>query len=176
MNTRTILVSCAAIVIGTVVPTLAQQQVSSQFDKTYDFSKIKTFTAQIASSWGNPIGEKNVLEKIQQALIAKGWAKADQGKADAAVMIHGATETRRQLNAMYGGGGWRFGGMGTITESTYTVGTLILDIFDAGSKELLFRGTAEDQLATSADKNEKKLDKALEKMFRDFPPQAAKKK
>jgi hypothetical protein len=55
------------------------------------------------------------------------------------------------------------------------VGTLVVDIFDAKSKSLVFRGTAQDEMSEKADKNEKKLDKATAKMFKDFPPGAEKK-
>jgi hypothetical protein len=56
------------------------------------------------------------------------------------------------------------------------VATLVVDIFDAKSKALLFRGTAADELSDKADKNIKKLDKATSKMFKDFPPGSKEKK
>ena len=99
-------------------------------------------------------------------------------------MLHGATETKRSLNTFYsgmGGYGYRgWGGMGgmgtaTTTESQYTVGTLVVDIFDATGKNLLWRGIAQDELSDKTDKNVKKLGKASDKLFKDFPPGSAKK-
>jgi hypothetical protein len=119
-----------------------------------------------------------VVAEVEEALVGKGWKKADSATADAAVMLHGATETKKNLNTMYSGmGGWRFGGMGSAqtTVQEYKVGTLVVDIFDAKSKSLVFRGTAQDEMSEKADKNEKKLDKATAKMFKDFPPGAEKK-
>jgi hypothetical protein len=80
----------------------------------------------------------------------------------------------------YGGYGWRgWGGAGmgtaTTTTSEYTVGTLVVDIFDAKSKQLVFRGTASDELSNKPEKNQKKLAKASDKMFKDFPPGSQKK-
>ena len=95
------------------------------------------------------------------------------------VVLHGATEKEKTLNTFYSGGyggyGWRgmgAGGMGTATTTTseYIVGTLVVDIFDAKSKQLLFRGTAQDELSDKPEKNVKKLTKASDKMFKDFPP------
>ena len=57
----------------------------------------------------------------------------------------------------------------------YTVGTLVVDIFDAKNKQLIFRGTATDELSDQQDKNAKKLAKASDKIFKDFPPGSAKK-
>jgi hypothetical protein len=63
-------------------------------------------------------------------------------------------------------------GMGstTTTASEYVVGTLVADIFDAKSKNLVFRGTATDEISNKPEKNVKKLEKVTEKMFKDFPP------
>ena len=52
----------------------------------------------------------------------------------------------------------------------YTVGTLVVDIFNAKSKQLVYRGTATDELSDKPEKNAKKLAKASDKLFKDFPP------
>jgi hypothetical protein len=51
-----------------------------------------------------------------------------------------------------------------------------VDIFDAKSKALLFRGTAADEVSDKPEKNIKKVDKATSKMFKDFPPGSKEKK
>lgn len=138
---------------------------------------------KIGTSWGNQIGEKRVTDEITQALTGRGWTKAEEGKSDAVVVLHGATEKKRELNTFYsGGGGYGYRGFGargmgsaSTTTTEYLVGTLVVDIFDAKTKQLMFRGTATDELSDKAEKNQKKLDKASEKMFKDFPPGSAKK-
>jgi len=50
------------------------------------------------------------------------------------------------------------GGTGTATTTTYTVGTLVVDMYDARTKELAFRGTAQDTLSDKPEKNEKKVE------------------
>ena len=157
------------------------QDVKTDYDKAANFGGVKTFALKIGTAWGNPIGEKRVTDEITQALTAKGWAVAEEGKADAQVVLHGATQTKHSLNTFYsgmGGYGYRgFGGMGTATttDSEYVVGTLVVDIFDAKSKALLWRGTAQDELSDKPDKNVKKLAKASDKLFKDFPPGSKKK-
>jgi hypothetical protein len=37
---------------------------------------------------------------------------------------------------------------------------------------LLWRGTSSDTLSDNPEKNTKKMDKGVEKMFKDFPPKA----
>jgi Domain of unknown function (DUF4136) len=157
------------------------QDVKVDFDKAANFGAIKTFSLKLGTSWGNQIGEKRVTDEITQALTEKGWTLAPEGQSDAQVVLHGATETKRSLNTFYSGGmggyGYRgWGGMGggmgtaTTTESEYTVGTLVVDIFDKTGKSLLWRGIAQDELSDKTDKNVKKLGKASDKLFKDFPP------
>ncbi|MFI5007935.1 MAG: DUF4136 domain-containing protein, partial [Solirubrobacterales bacterium] len=92
------------------------QDVKVDFDKDANFGVIKTFALKIGTSWNNPIGEKRVVEEMEQALTEKGWKKADEASADAIVVLHGATSVKKDLNTFYSGGmggygyGWR--GMG----------------------------------------------------------------
>jgi hypothetical protein len=161
------------------------QDVKTDFDKNANFAAIKTFAVKIGTSWNNQISEKRVTDEIAQTLTEKGWKQVD-ANPDALVLLHGATEKQKSLNTFYSGGyggygyrGWGgMGGMGTATTTTseYTVATLVVDIFDAKSKALMFRGTAEDEISDKAEKNIKKVDKAANKMFKDFPPGSKDKK
>jgi hypothetical protein len=184
MKMRRFAIAAALSLIGASV---FAQDVKTDFDKSANFAAIKTFAVKIGTSWGNAISEKRVTDEITQTLKEKGWTPAEADKADAIVVLHGATEKQKTLNTFYsgmggyGGYGWRGwgGGMGTgtatTTESEYLVGTLVVDIFDAKTKGLMFRGTAQDELSDKPEKNVKKLAKASDKMFKDFPPGSDKK-
>jgi uncharacterized protein DUF4136 len=162
------------------------QDVKVDFDKGADFTALKTFSMKLGTSWNNQISEKRVMGEVAETLTQKGWKQVD-ANADALVVVHGATQTKRSVNTFYSGGGgwggygyrgWGAGGMGsaTTTESEYQVGTLVVDIFNAQSKQLVFRGAAQDEISDKAEKNIKKVEKATEKMFKDFPPGSKDKK
>jgi hypothetical protein len=96
---------------------------------------------------------------------------------DIAIVAIETTQNQQTLNTFYDGfgGGWRwrgFGGFGDAmtTVDTYKVGTLIVDLFDAHAKTLLWRGSSSDTLSDKSDKNIKNLDKGVQKMFDHFPP------
>ena len=151
------------------------QGVKVDFDKAFDFSTVKTYSIKIGTAWGNNLSERRVLTEFDEAIAAKGWKKAAEGQADIGVLLHGATQTKREASTFYSGGGYGyrgFGGMGTASTvvNEYRVGSLVLDMFDAKTKNLVFRGTAEDEISDKPEKNAKKLDKASAKMFKDFPP------
>jgi hypothetical protein len=90
------------------------------------------------------------------------------------------TETKKSLSGFYSGmggglgwGGFRDGSI-NISEQDYKAGTLVVDMYDAKTKQLIWRGSAEGTLSAKADKNEKKLEKAVAKMFKAFPTGSAK--
>jgi hypothetical protein len=89
-----------------------------------------------------------------------------------------ATQNRKSLQAFYDGmGGWRPGGsMGeaTVSEQDFKEGTLVVNMYDAKTKQILWHGAVEGTLSDKADKNEKNLNKAVAKMFKNFPPGSTK--
>ena len=82
---------------------------------------------------------------------------------------------KKEHSTFYDGlGGWRWrgwGGMSTTTKNSIPVGTLVIDIYGTASQGLLWRGLAYDQLSNNPEKDTKKLDKAVDKMFEKFPPE-----
>jgi hypothetical protein len=117
---------------------------------------------------------------VDAQLAAKGWTQVDSG-ADIAIVAIKTTQTQRTLQTFYDGfgGGWgwrRFGaggfGESETTEQDYKEGTLVVDMYNAKTKQLIWRSSAEDTLSSKAENNEKNLDKGVAKMFKKFPPQA----
>ncbi len=165
-----------------LLPAIAiAQDVKIDFDKGFDFSTVKTYSIKIGTTWGNDLSQRRVLTEFDEAIAAKGWKKMAEDQADVQVILHGATKTKHNASTFYsgmGGYGYRYGGMGMGSAQTvvseYTVGTLVVDMFAASSKNLVFRGIAEDELSDNPEKNAKKLEKASAKMFKNFPPSAKK--
>jgi hypothetical protein len=62
--------------------------------------------------------------------------------------------------------------MGTATSSTIAVGALVLQVYDPAGEQSVWIGLAKQMLDPSKnpEKNQKKLDKAMQKLLKDFPP------
>ena len=113
---------------------------------------------------------------VNAALTEKGLTPVESG-GDIAIVAMEMTKNQQTLNTFYDGfgGGWgwrRFGGGfgdATTTTENYKVGTLVVDLFDANTKKLIWRGSSSDTLSDKSDKNIKELDKDV-KMFDHFPP------
>jgi hypothetical protein len=82
-----------------------------------------------------------------------------------------AVDKEKQWNA-YSTGGPRFGGMGSVTSSTISNGSLVVDMYDPTSKQLVWTGTATKTLNPSSnqEKNQHDLDKAVAKLLKNYPP------
>jgi hypothetical protein len=155
------------------------QQVTTDFDHQANFSQYKTYSWQEIKP-ANSLWDARIKNAVDAQLAAKGWTQVDSG-GDVAIVAIKTTQTQRSLQTFYDGfgGGWRwrgFGGMGeaTTTEQDYKEGTLVVDMYDSKTKQLIWRGSAEDTLSNKAEKNEKNLDKGVAKMFKKFPPGSAK--
>ena len=159
-------------------PLASAQDVKIDFDKAFNFAPVKTYSMQIGTAWGNDLSQRRVLDEFDEAIAAKGWKKVGENQADIHVVLHGASQTKRNVNTFYsgmGGYGYRYGGFGGMGSAQtvvneYAVGTLVVDMFDAKTKNLVFRGTAEDEISDNAEKNAKRLEKASTKLFKNFPP------
>jgi hypothetical protein len=148
------------------------QDVRSNYMPGTDFSKYHTYKWVPIEGGAHPnqIIDAEIKQSIDSQLVAKGFSKTDNEKADLYVAYQVAVDQEKQWNAY--GGGIRWGGMGTATSSTINVGTLALDMYDPGTKQLIWQGTATKTLdpSKSQEKNEKNLNKAMQKLLKDFPP------
>ena len=162
-----------------VLGTAFAQHVKTDFDHQANFSQYKTYSWQDIKP-ENSLWNARIRAAVDAQLTAKGWTQVATG-GDVSIVAIKTTQTQRQLQTIYDGmgGGWRwrgFGGMGeaTTTEEDYKEGTLVVDMYDSKTRQLIWRGSAEDTLSDKAAKNEKNLDKGVAKMFKKFPPEPAK--
>ena len=172
-NTRKAILTSIVVFVLTAV-SLAQQ-VKTDYDRDANFGKYKTFSFEKIQTQ-DPLWVDRVRSAVAAALTAKGLSQVDSG-GDLSVVAVGMTKTQQRLDTFYNGfgGGWRFGGRfgdATTTTETYQVGTLVIDMFDSSTKELLWRGSASGTVSNKSKNNIKNLDKGVQKMFKSYPPKA----
>ena len=60
--------------------------------------------------------------------------------------------------------------MGGITPEQNVIGTMIVDLYDAKNKSLVWRGIAQNTLkSNNGNKNSQMVSKAVQKMFKQWP-------
>ena len=169
-----------ALLVGLILSacsSMLAQDVHYNFKAGTDFSKYHTY------KWidlpGNIPPDQLIDQEIKQAidsqLAGKGLSKTDGDTADLYVGYQGAIDREKEWTAFGDGfGPWGFGGMGmaTATSSTIQNGTIVLDMYDPATKQLVWTGQATKTLNPSGnpEKNQKNLDKAMQKLLKNYPP------
>jgi hypothetical protein len=182
---RSVSVILGALAILLLVSSGAKaQKVNVDFDRDADFSKYNTFTLATNQSEPprDPLMAQRAFKGVSYHLTLKGLREVEESP-DVVVVLYGIREQEQQVNITstgyaYGpgwgwgrwGGGWG-GGTATATTTTYNIGTLVVDMYDTKTKQIVWRGVGTDTLSDKPEKNEKKLNKALEKMFKKYPPE-----
>lgn len=148
------------------------QDVRTDYDHKVQFEQFHTY------SWGkvkttNPLWESRIREAVDKQSSEKGWQKVNTA-GDVVLTAVGCTQNQQEYQTFYDGmGGWRWGGLGNLSTTTVQnirVGTLGLDMYIPSNKQLIWRATSTNTLSSKPERNEKTLDKAVDKMFKNFPP------
>ena len=150
------------------------QDVHYNFMPGTNFSKYHTYkwVSIPENVHPNQIVSQEIMQAVDNQLSMKGFTKTDADKADLYVGYQCSIDQERQWNAWGMGGGLRFGGMGSATSSTIQNGTLAIDFYDPTSKDLIWRGQATKTLNPSGNqqKDMERLNKAMAKLLKNFPP------
>ena len=170
LKERTLAIAAACLVCSVAVA----QDVKTNHMPGTDFAKYHTYkwVAIQGAAHPNQIVDAEIKQSIDSQLAAKGLSKTEAENADLFVGYQIAVDQEKQWNAYGTGGGVRFGGMGSATSSTLNVGTLVLDMYDPSGKTLVWQGEATKTLDPSKneEKNRKNLDKAVQKLLKNYPP------
>ena len=179
---------------------LALLAACSTLEVSYDYDPKASFTGLKSYGWlkepqkptgdpridGNTILKNRIHESVDAELAARGFRKVENDP-DFLVAYHVSLDRRRSvqtLNSYYGyGPGWGYGygaayrpGYWAGAPETYVYeyeeGTLILDIVDPKNRELMWRGSAQDEVHFTAtpEKDQSQLHEAVNKMLENFPP------
>jgi Domain of unknown function (DUF4136) len=167
----------AILAIVFISITASAQKVVTDYDHSANFTQYHKY------SWGHvhssdPLFEQRIRDAVDHDLQAKGWQQVPEG-GDVTLTAVLIKRLQAEYNTFYSGlgGGWRWhgwgAGMATTTIDRVPVGTLLVDMYDTNSKQLIWRGEAHDQMSDKPEKDTKKLEKAVDKMFEKFPPRSA---
>jgi Domain of unknown function (DUF4136) len=146
------------------------QTVSVNYNKSQDFSQYHTYTwaSNNANQIKNSILAQQAQSDINTAMQGKGLQMVQESQnPDVILLASGGMQQQTSYSAwgMRGIGG----GMGGITPQQNVIGTLIVDLYDAKTKSLLWRGIAQNTLTNNGSKNSQMVTKAVQKMFKQYP-------
>ena len=148
------------------------QSVQSDFDRSYDFSKLRTFNFAIPG-FDDPLAQDTLNDgriraALRSNLSANGYMIEESEGPDFAVAYY--VMARNKFNVQENGP--RFFGRRDLSVDEYTEGTLGVDIYDVRTKRLVWRGRAVGTVELKG--TDKKINKAAEKLVKQFLKDARK--
>ena len=146
------------------------QQVSVNYNHSQSFAQYHTYAWQIddPNKIANSILAQVAISDTDSALAGKGFSKVDiSANPDLIVIASGGLRQQTSYSAwgMRGIGG----GMGGITPEQNVEATMIVSIYDAKAKALIWRGIGQNTLSNNGNKNQQMVGKAVQKMFKQWP-------
>ena len=146
------------------------QTVSVNYNRSQSFSQYHTYTwaSDNANQIQNSILAQQAKSDIDSAMQGKGLQLVQESQnPDLILTASGGMkqQTSYQAWGMRGFGG----GMGGITPEQSEIGTMIVDLYDAKNKSLVWRGIAQNTLSDKGSKNSQMISKAVQKMFKQWP-------
>jgi len=146
------------------------QQVSVNYNHGQSFSQYHSYAwgSNHANQFQNSILAQVAQQDIDTALQAKGLQKVQESqKPDLILTVSGGLKQQTSYTAwgMRGIGG----GMGGISPQQNVEGTMIVDLYDAKTQSLVWRGIGQDTLTSNGNKNQQIVQRAIQKMFKQWP-------
>ena len=180
MKSTRLLILLNLMVIGLGCSTIS---VSYDYDTKADFTSLKTFDFMPVpvQSNINTLNVKRIQDAVRNQLESKGYTQT-LDNPDFQIAMHLSKQEKTRVKEVPDRGyTYTFGrrinwGDNTVSRRIdvyeYEEGTLILDIVDAQSNELSWRGVAKAEVLhyTNPEKREKRINKAVQKILKNFPP------
>jgi len=160
------------------------QDVHYNYDRGTNFAAYKTYQwVDLTGAVPDQLIDQAIKRAVDGQLALKGLTRVEKN-GDLIVGYHAIITEEKGVNLTAMGGGPGFGGWGpwggpdTVQGQTSTipVGTLAVDLYDPARKQLIWRGDATKtiDLKKDPDKNFQNLQKAMAKLFKNYPPQTGK--
>ena len=170
-------------------------RVETDFDPAVSFSGYRTYAwlPSEAPRGMNPLMFRRIRESIDRSLLARGYSQAEP--ADFAIAFTIGERDRIRAHdysygygwpgygwAGYGWGGYGWGGYGwgarrawrpyahAVDIYTVTERSLVVDIYDAKSRSAVWHGVTKHE-SYSDSVNYERLDRAVDAVLAQFPPQ-----
>ena len=155
------------------------QEVQFDYDRSADFNAYKTYEwvdynpVQV----GDQLLDQNIKRAVDAQLAGKGLRRVETG-GDLLIGYQAAISQEKQFDGFGSGPLWWGGSWGNtrVTSSTIEIGKLAIGLFDPATKQLVWRGSAAKtlEIKKDPDKNYRNLEKAMAKLFKNYPTGAGK--
>jgi hypothetical protein len=162
-----------------LVSTIAlAQKVNYDFDKSANFPSFRTYAWAQGTHVNDELNHRRIVTAIDAQLTAKRFRQVGGGEhPDVLVVYHANFDTALQINGSssgWGPYGLGAGRSGSARVQEVVVGTLVVEMKDARTSGVVWRGIASTDIdpGASPQRRDRNTTKAAEKLFKNYPPKA----
>ena len=149
----------------------------------FDYDRLANFGAYKRYQWveTNPV---QVGDQLLDKNIKRAWMRNSPGRVCGGLRVEIWSSTTRRRSRKKSSlmachldhPGGAAGATTRVTSSTIEIGKLVIALFDPATKQLVSRGSASKTLDINEDpdKNYRNLEKAVAKLFKNYPPDSRK--
>ncbi len=170
------MMSVMGILIGLLATSAQAQSVQTDYDRSFNFSNLKTFGFAVQRRpamdplASDSLNDGRIRTAIESQLIGNGY-RTNGDSPDFVIAYHVTTKNKLSVQD-YGYGPPRFWGSRNISVNQYSEGTLLVDFIDAKTNQVIWRGRASGTLEMKG--VDKKISKSVEKLVKQFIKDTAK--
>lgn len=174
------LMGLASVVATLVVAGCATMNVNSHVQSGLDIRNYRTY------EWGpadalptgdprldkDPFFKDHVQGAVEKAMAARGFDWATTGSPDLRIHYHANISERIDIDRLDVNRGYCAGEGCTPATREYEAGTLVIDVIDARTNKLIWRGWAQNSvkgMLENQDTMAEQIDEAVSRMFAQFP-------
>jgi hypothetical protein len=154
--------------------------VSSHVERGLDITKYRTYDWGPADALptGDPRLDKDPFFKdhvegaVEKSMAARGLERVTIGPPDLRIHYHANISERIDIDRVDRDRGYCLGEGCTPPVVSYEAGTLVIDVIDARTNELIWRGWAQNSvkgMLENQDTMARRIDEAVTRMFARFP-------
>lgn len=151
------------------------QEVTLDYDHDADFAQYKTFgwsLAQVPAK--NPANHVRITRAVEAHLAPRGVTLATDGDPDLTLTYSGKVGEKVKVTSKSAGSYWEPTNLRTTVDvGKVKAGTLILEMADAHTKDVVWRGVA-TTVGVRPDMMEEEITAAVKKLLEGYPPPKAK--
>lgn len=178
-NTK-LLRMCSLVGVLSLAACATAPSVKTTVGSDVAFTTYRTFAWRTEPATQSPLVRQRIVSAVDSALLSRGWREASAWEADLLIVAHVTSRREETLETIYESPnwqGWRWSDVHHVGDARslqridyYTIGTLIIDLFDARTRQVVWRASAEGMVPDSPDKINATIDATVPRMFAKLPP------
>ena len=171
----------AALLSLALLGACSSYNVTYDYDVTASFARYRTFdyyTSKKGTGGTTSLMDKRVRAAVEKELQTKGFAMETKADPDFLVTYYPIVQNRKVRTNVRVGMGWGYrpfyGGVSTTTSQVrhYKEGTIVIEIVDFKTNQMIWQGAAEGALTglNSPEEADEMVPKAVRDILAKFPP------